>query len=136
MNDFPGLGFMLKKSIYEKYLKGKWNTCCMNRAWDNWLLNINEQNNVFYTLIPDVSRSYRRAYNSINADFAYIDNLFNRQRQTNLLPFAEIDNIEYLSDKSKYEKHLKDKLLQSIDFPNITKCYTDGRIDYPSQYKK
>jgi hypothetical protein len=120
-NDFPGFGFLLKKTVYEKYMKNNFQNCCKNRVWHNW--NIEKG---LYSLIPDVSRSYRRPYNGINSDRSFLDNLLNRQRKTNLLPFPEINNLDSLTGKENYEKSLKNDLIKAVEIKNTSAACNDN----------
>lgn len=81
--EFPGLGFMLKRNIYDLYIKDKLSKCCAERSWNNWILG-NEQRPDLDVLIPDVSRIFHRPYDLSKNDFSYLKNLFNRKRKTNL----------------------------------------------------
>ena len=85
-DEFPGLGFMMKKNIYESYMKNKLKTCCNDRAWNNWKLSDESGKELtnFEVIIPDVSRVFRRPYDHSKNDFSYLKNLFNRKRKTNL----------------------------------------------------
>ena len=85
-NEFPGLGFMLKRSVYEKYMQNKLGYCCGDRAWNNWLLidDTNGKKVELDVIVPDVSRVFRRPYDLSTSDFSYLKNLFNRKRKTNL----------------------------------------------------
>ncbi len=84
-NEFPGLGFMLKKSVYEKYMAGNLKKCCSKRVWDNWdLRDATGSEAQMDVIIPDVSRVFRRPYDLSNSDFNYLKNIFNRKRKTNL----------------------------------------------------
>jgi hypothetical protein len=83
--EFPGLGFMLKKSVYEAYMAGRLKECCSERAWNNWaLVDASGQRTQMDVIIPDVSRVFRRPYDLSKSDFSYLKNLFNRKRKTNL----------------------------------------------------
>lgn len=74
---------MLKKNIYEFYMKDKLSTCCAERSWNNWVLT-SEKKVEIDVLIPDVSRVFHRPYDLSKSDFSYLKNLFNRKRKTNL----------------------------------------------------
>lgn len=84
-NDFPGLGYMLKKSVYMSYMKDKLDTCCKGRVWNNWnLTDAAGKPANLEVIIPDVSRVFRRPYDLSKNDFGYLKSLFNRKRKTNL----------------------------------------------------
>lgn len=76
---------MLKKKIFETYIKSKESKCCSERAWNNWKLFDENGDIVHYDVIfPDVSRVFRRPYDISKDDFSLLKNLFNRKRKTNL----------------------------------------------------
>lgn len=85
-NEFPGFAYMLKRSVYEKYMKDSLNTCCNKRVWYNWdLIDPTTKNKVnLDVLYPDISRVFRRPYDISSEDYIYLNNLFNRKRKTNL----------------------------------------------------
>ena len=83
VSEFPGLGFMLKKTIYDHYMKDKLSSCCAERAWNNWALST-EKKLELDVLIPDVSRVFHRPYDLSKSDFSFLKSLFNRKRKTNL----------------------------------------------------
>ncbi|XP_064605154.1 protein O-linked-mannose beta-1,2-N-acetylglucosaminyltransferase 1-like [Liolophura sinensis] len=82
VEDFPGLGFLMKRSAFEKYLQPNLATCCNNRAWDGW--NISQKDYVPQILIPDLSRVYRQPYKGAHGMDDYYIELFQRPRATNL----------------------------------------------------
>ncbi len=100
-NEFPGLGFMLKKSLFNKHMKNKLSTCCADRAWNNWELidQATGKQIQLDVLIPDVSRVFRRPYDLSRIDFPLLKNLFNRKRKTNLLVNInkEINHLFFLN---------------------------------------
>jgi hypothetical protein len=78
---------MLKRSVYETYLKDNLKTCCQQRVWYNWkLLNKKNENKEekLDVLVPDISRVFRKPYDISSKDYSYLNNLLNRRRQTNL----------------------------------------------------
>jgi len=86
VNDFPGLGFMLKRSAYDKYMKANLAKCCSRRAWYNWktIDTKSDQEETVDVLVPDVSRVFRRPYDISSDDFSFLDKLFKQKRKTNL----------------------------------------------------
>lgn len=129
-NDFPGFGFLIKKTVYERFMKNKLENCCNNRVWYKWRIDSNDK---IYSLMPDVSRSYRRPYSGINSDRSFLENLFNRARKTNLIPFPEIDNLNDLANKEDYDKSIKRDLTKAFEFTNLINCEANSLIVYPPQ---
>lgn len=131
VNDFPGLGFMLKRSVYDTYLKGKLNTCCAQRAWYNWLIANDDPSKHFDVLIPDVSRVFRRPYDISSKDFRFLSNLFNRRRKTNLIPFPELVETEHFAKRDPYNKFLGELVKSAIEI-SPENCYSTGNITMPT----
>ena len=117
---------MLKKTVYDKQIKNNFNECCKNRAWHNWNIPSN-----MISLLPDVSRSYRRPYTGINNDRVFLENLFNRPRKTNLIPFPDLQNVEVLTTKETYENWIKKDLKNAVEFKDLSNCdKKDGLASY------
>lgn len=138
-DEFPGLGFMLKKNIYEFFLKDKLSTCCAERAWNNWVLGTKEEKPDVDVIIPDVSRIFHRPYDLSKSDFSYLKSLFNRKRKTNLIPFPELIDLDSLESFNKYKAFLIDKLKTAIPFPNYQTCFSNQTVNLPktiNQYYK
>lgn len=88
-NDFPGFGYMLKRTVYDKFMRNRLAMCCSERAWYSWkTLDLETSNSVQVdVLMPDVSRVFRRPYDISSFDYPFLNNLFNRKRKTNLYEF-------------------------------------------------
>ncbi|GAB1610993.1 uncharacterized protein LOC115220313, partial [Argonauta hians] len=109
VEDFPGLGFMLKKQVYMQHMRGNMEYCCSKRIWDGWSIqNITDGE----VIIPDVSRVYRQpSFNShIEGDFA--KTLFKLPRVTNLEQKVQLRNVQLL-EKGAYESEILKFLRES-----------------------
>lgn len=128
-NEFPGFGFMLKRAVYERFMKAELTSCCNKRAWYNWDLidPATKKPLKVDVLMPDVSRVFRRPYDVSSHDFIYLSNLFNRRRKTNLVPFPKLE-LTGLETKASYENYLIKLINRASDFPNIDSCYKSGNI--------
>ncbi|RNA19337.1 O-linked-mannose beta-1-2-N-acetylglucosaminyltransferase 1-like [Brachionus plicatilis] len=140
-NEFPGLAYMLKKSVYDVYIKDSFYDCCSNRAWYNWNLidKKTKQSVVMDVLVPDVSRSFRRPYDISSDDYSFLNNLINRKRRTNLIPFPELVELSSLVSRDSYDNFLKKTLKSAIEFPNYQNCFKMGNVSLPqttNQYYK
>ncbi|CAF0720231.1 unnamed protein product [Brachionus calyciflorus] len=137
-NEFPGFAYMLKRSVYEKYIKNSFFECCNTRVWYDWKLKDKTTNKPieFDVIIPDVSRVFRRPYDISSEDYSYLNNLFNRKRKTNLVPFPEIYELESLVSREKYENFLKEILKKSSEFPNHQTCFSNSSITLPQTNKE
>jgi hypothetical protein len=130
-NEFPGLGYMLKRDIWTKYMEDKLSQCCGQRAWHNWKLD--ESPTKLDVLIPDVSRVFRRPYDISSEDYPVLKDLFNRKRKTNLIPFPELSHLKSLETRSSYVKHLKQVLETSVDFTDAIACYNNEAVKMPTE---
>jgi hypothetical protein len=68
-------------------------------------------------------------------DAIYREDLFNRQRKTNLLPFPKILNIETLAGSHAYDQSLIEYLKQSAKTEIANSCFTHNQIQLPSVEK-
>ena len=109
-------------------MKNNFENCCANRVWYKWKIDTK-----IYSLMPDVSRSYRRPYSGINSDRSFLENLFNRPRKTSLIPFPDISDLDVLVNKENYDNSIKFQLLKALEFTNLKNCDTDGLIIFPKE---
>ncbi|KAK3604443.1 hypothetical protein CHS0354_031746 [Potamilus streckersoni] len=110
VEDFPGLAFMLKKSVFDKYMKGKMKACCSERTWYGWSINSPVAAEV---LVPDVSRVYRQPYESARPEDQDLIHLFHRPRLTNADSSTLIKGLASLVEE-EYEKQLIVGLKEAI----------------------
>uniref|UniRef100_A0A914X295 ILEI/PANDER domain-containing protein n=1 Tax=Plectus sambesii TaxID=2011161 RepID=A0A914X295_9BILA len=71
----PGLGFMLKRTVYEKHMRGRMSKCCSRRAWDQWDIADN-----LAMIVPDLSRVLRRHADALGVVDELVEQLFHRER--------------------------------------------------------
>ncbi|XP_054281467.1 protein O-linked-mannose beta-1,2-N-acetylglucosaminyltransferase 1-like isoform X2 [Macrosteles quadrilineatus] len=106
---FPGLGFLLPLSVFDKYLEGNFSSCCSQPAVLGW--NINGS-----VVIPDVSRVLRRP-----KDFLHFPpedpqfQLFTQSRATNMDDSAWIEKPQELV-KERYFQQLVNLIQESTTF--------------------
>ena len=82
--------------------------------------------------MPDVSRVYHRPYNGMHSDSLYRENLFNRARKTNLLPFPALKNIQSVVTRERYYDDIIQAIRNSKEFPNLNMCFSNNTIMYPN----
>ncbi|OWF45264.1 Protein O-linked-mannose beta-1,2-N-acetylglucosaminyltransferase 1 [Mizuhopecten yessoensis] len=123
VEEFPGLGFLLKRSVYDTYMKDHMSTCCSQRVWNSWALA--GEDVVGEILVPDVSRVYRQPYQTWNTDEDYLTELFNKPRLTNLEAGMNLKGLSHLIE-SHYDALLHKKLLlaNAINIDVLKKCFT------------
>lgn len=127
VEDFPGLAFMIKMSVYKERMKGSLKSCCSDRAWYGWSLPVYNQSHAGYMLLPDVSRVYRQPFEGFNVDEDYLVSLFNKPRETNLDRNPKLLGMEKL-EQSKYDSVIKQYILSAlhINHGNIRNCALNG----------
>ncbi|XP_056000874.1 protein O-linked-mannose beta-1,2-N-acetylglucosaminyltransferase 1-like isoform X2 [Ostrea edulis] len=118
MEDFPGLAFLIKRSVFESQMKGAMDKCCQKRSWDSWTLK-----NSGEMLVPDVSRVFRLPYQSANDGDSYLENLFYRPRLTVSEDIVTLKNANSLTS-TLYEEEMEKEIKSSKHFPlkELEKC--------------
>ncbi len=95
VDQFYGLGYLLRRSFYEKNIKDSFKECCskrldlfyinfflkniFSRVWNKWTFSDKSS-----FLMPDVSRIFRRPLEGNRMNPTYVETLFNRKRKTSL----------------------------------------------------
>ncbi|CAF1025761.1 unnamed protein product [Adineta steineri] len=118
VDQFYGLGYLLRRSFYEKNMKDSFKECCSKRVWDKWKFP-----NTSSFLMPDISRTFRRPLHGNRNNSEYIETLFNQKRKTNLNPFPPLSNIDTLR-KDKYEATLINAISSATLLKSLEKCDT------------
>ncbi|KAG8311004.1 hypothetical protein J6590_051533 [Homalodisca vitripennis] len=82
-DQFPGLGFLLPVSVFDKYLEGNFSSCCSQQSILGWDVSGN-------IVFPDVSRVLRRPSDFLHSspdDLQY--QLFTHPRETNMAQLGD-----------------------------------------------
>uniref|UniRef100_A0A1B6KQP2 Alpha-1,3-mannosyl-glycoprotein 2-beta-N-acetylglucosaminyltransferase n=1 Tax=Graphocephala atropunctata TaxID=36148 RepID=A0A1B6KQP2_9HEMI len=106
---FPGLGFLLPLSIFDKYLEANFSSCCSHQSVLGWDVSGN-------VVFPDVSRLLRRSSDFIHSspdDLEY--QLFSHPRETNVDVSAWIERPQELT-KDRYFQQLVNLIQESTTF--------------------
>ncbi|CAF3774801.1 unnamed protein product [Adineta steineri] len=114
-----GLGYLLRRSFYDKNMKNSFKQCCSKRVWDKW--SFSDSSSSF--LMPDISRVFRRPIDGNRINTKYLEVLFNRKRRTSLNPFPALSNIDTLR-KEKYEANLIKIINSATLLKSLEKCDT------------
>lgn len=96
----PGLGWVLRKSLYKDELEPKWPTPEKLWDWDMWM-RMPEQRKGRECLIPDVSRSYHFGIIGLNMN-GYFHEAYFKKHKFNTVPNVQLSNVESLR-KDTYE---------------------------------
>lgn len=108
VEDFPGLGFLVKKKALENMVLS-WSECCKGRAWDGWRFRGDGH---FEILMPDVSRVFRQPYQGAGRETELLMELFLKPRATSLQLPVPLQDLESLMEK-EYEEYLNKMIADS-----------------------
>lgn len=103
VESMPGLGWVLKRSLYKDELEPKWPTPEKLWDWDMWM-RMPEQRKGRECLIPDVSRSYHFGIIGLNMN-GYFHEVYFKKHKFNTVPHVEMKKVETLK-KEAYEAEL------------------------------
>ncbi|KAF6722028.1 Protein O-linked-mannose beta-1,2-N-acetylglucosaminyltransferase 1 [Oryzias melastigma] len=111
VESMPGLGWVLKRSIYKDELEPKWPTPEKLWDWDMWM-RMPEQRRGRECIIPDVSRSYHFGIIGLNMN-GYFHEVYFKKHKFNTVPNVLLKNVESLK-KDAYEVEIQ-KLLKEAE---------------------
>ncbi|CAO2588588.1 Protein O-linked-mannose beta-1,2-N-acetylglucosaminyltransferase 1 [Lemmus lemmus] len=94
----PGLGWVLRKSLYKEELEPKWPTPEKLWDWDMWM-RMPEQRRGRECIIPDVSRSYHFGIVGLNMN-GYFHEAYFKKHKFNTVPGVQLRNVDRLDDQS------------------------------------
>ncbi|XP_020385883.2 protein O-linked-mannose beta-1,2-N-acetylglucosaminyltransferase 1 [Rhincodon typus] len=100
VESMPGLGWVLKKSLYKDELEPKWPTPEKLWDWDMWV-RMPEQRKGRECIIPDVSRSYHFGIVGLNMN-GYFHEAYFKKHKFNTVPNVQLKNVDSLK-KDAYE---------------------------------
>ncbi|KAA0712945.1 Protein O-linked-mannose beta-1,2-N-acetylglucosaminyltransferase 1 [Triplophysa tibetana] len=110
VESMPGLGWVLKKSIYKDELEPKWPTPEKLWDWDMWM-RMPEQRKGRECIIPDVSRSYHFGIIGLNMN-GYFHEVYFKKHKFNTIPNVQMKNIDSLK-KDAYEIEIQNLLREA-----------------------
>ncbi|KAF7648088.1 hypothetical protein LDENG_00162160 [Lucifuga dentata] len=117
VESMPGLGWLLKKSLYKDELEPKWPTPEKLWDWDMWM-RMPEQRKGRECVIPDVSRSYHFGIMGLNMN-GYFHEVYFKKHKFNTVPNVQLRNVDSLK-KDAYEVEIQ-KLLREAEVLDHTK---------------
>ncbi|CAH1773117.1 unnamed protein product [Owenia fusiformis] len=97
----PGLGWVLKRSLYKDELEPNWPTAEKLWDWDMWM-RLNENRKDRECIIPDISRTFHFGATGVNMN-SYFQDLYFKKHSINTLPHVRLKNVESLK-KDNYEE--------------------------------
>ncbi|KAG9350982.1 hypothetical protein JZ751_024871 [Albula glossodonta] len=117
VESMPGLGWVLKKSLYKDELEPKWPTPEKLWDWDMWM-RMPEQRKGRECVIPDVSRSYHFGIIGLNMN-GYFHEVYFKKHKFNTVPNVQLKNVDSLK-KEAYEAEIQ-RLLREAELLDHTK---------------
>ncbi|CAF1035789.1 unnamed protein product [Rotaria sp. Silwood1] len=119
VDNFYGLGYLLKHEFYNKNMKNSFKQCCGKRVWDKWTFS----DTLSSFLMPDISRVFRKPIDGNLVNTKYLEILFNRKRQTSLNPFPPLSNIDTLR-KENYDAFVIKSINSATLLKSLEPCDT------------
>ncbi|KAK3574723.1 hypothetical protein QTP86_015383, partial [Hemibagrus guttatus] len=110
VESMPGLGWVLKKSLYKDELEPKWPTPEKLWDWDMWM-RMPEQRKGRECIIPDVSRSYHFGIVGLNMN-GYFHEVYFKKHKFNTVPNVQLKNVNSLK-KDAYEVEIQNLLREA-----------------------
>ncbi|XP_072294892.1 protein O-linked-mannose beta-1,2-N-acetylglucosaminyltransferase 1 [Eucyclogobius newberryi] len=111
VESMPGLGWVLKKSLYKDELEAKWPTPEKLWDWDMWM-RMPEQRKNRECVVPDVSRSYHFGIIGLNMN-GYFHEVYFKKHKLNTVPLVDLKDVELLK-KDEYEAEVQRLLREAL----------------------
>uniref|UniRef100_A0A452VHB3 Protein O-linked-mannose beta-1,2-N-acetylglucosaminyltransferase n=1 Tax=Ursus maritimus TaxID=29073 RepID=A0A452VHB3_URSMA len=99
----PGLGWVLRKSLYKEELEPKWPTPEKLWDWDMWM-RMPEQRRGRECIIPDVSRSYHFGIVGLNMN-GYFHEAYFKKHKFNTVPGVQLRNVDSEAEVLDHSKN-------------------------------
>ncbi|KAK7601264.1 hypothetical protein V9T40_008705 [Parthenolecanium corni] len=96
----PGLGWLLKRSLFEEELEPAWPTVDKSWDWDMWMRSAAVRKDR-ECIVPEVSRTYHFGSLGLNVNTFFQDAYF-KSHSFNVQPFVQLSNVTDLH-KHNYE---------------------------------
>lgn len=116
----PGLGWLLKKSLYKNELEPNWPSVDKRWDWDMWmrLPSVRKGRECLY---PDISRTYHFGTKGLNMN-PYFQEMYFKKHSLNTLPHIVLNDLDKL-ESAAYEAHLRTLIAGAI--PIDHKAFAD-----------
>ncbi|XP_019644271.1 PREDICTED: protein O-linked-mannose beta-1,2-N-acetylglucosaminyltransferase 1-like [Branchiostoma belcheri] len=116
----PGLGWILKRSLYKDELEPKWPTPEKLWDWDMWM-RLPENRKGRECIIPDISRTYHFGSSGLNMN-SYFQEMYFKKHLINTVPNVELKNIDRMKSEP-YEEDVN-KLISTAEVldHNMSPC--------------
>lgn len=107
----PGLGWMLKRSLFEKELEPNWPSQEKRWDWDMWM-RTDSMRKDRECIIPDVSRTFHFGSTGVNMNTYFFDMYFEKHA-INKKPQVKLKDVEKM-EKSAYEQLMHSVIRKGI----------------------
>ncbi|XP_033095653.1 protein O-linked-mannose beta-1,2-N-acetylglucosaminyltransferase 1-like isoform X1 [Anneissia japonica] len=107
----PGLGWMLKRSIYKEELEPHWPTPEKLWDWDMWM-RLPDIRKGRECVIPDISRTYHFGATGVNMN-SYFQDLYFKKHPINTVPHVKLKDVDLLK-KDEYENEVNKLISKAI----------------------
>lgn len=111
VENMPGLGWVLKRSLYKDELEPRWPTPEKLWDWDMWM-RLPEQRRGRECIVPDVSRTFHFGIVGLNMN-GYFHEVYFKKHKFNTVPNVVMKNVPSLR-KDEYEDEIH-RLLRSAE---------------------
>ncbi|XP_077980991.1 protein O-linked-mannose beta-1,2-N-acetylglucosaminyltransferase 1-like [Glandiceps talaboti] len=107
----PGLGWLLRRSLYKEELEPKWPTPEKLWDWDMWM-RLSEIRKGRECVVPDVSRTYHFGVTGINMN-SYFQDLYFKKHPSNTVPHVKLKAVDKLK-KEAYEEDVNKLISNAV----------------------
>lgn len=107
----PGLGWILKRSLYKEELEPRWPTPEKLWDWDMWM-RLPDVRKGRECIVPDVSRTYHFGSSGLNMN-SYFQDVYFKKHAFNTQPAVQLKEIDSVK-KENYEQVIHDLLRRAI----------------------
>eukprot|EP00095_Tigriopus_kingsejongensis_P002154 maker-scaffold248_size238799-snap-gene-1.30 protein:Tk02154 transcript:maker-scaffold248_size238799-snap-gene-1.30-mRNA-1 annotation:"protein o-linked-mannose beta- -n-acetylglucosaminyltransferase 1" len=128
----PGLGWILKKSLYKQELEPRWPTPEKMWDWDMWM-RLKEIRKGRECIVPDVSRTYHFGSSGLNMN-SYFQDVYFKKHSVNNERNVELRNVESLK-QSNYEQ-LVHRTIERANVLSTAVSPCAGKFKVPKKSRK
>ncbi|CAL1276918.1 unnamed protein product [Larinioides sclopetarius] len=107
----PGLGWILKRSLYKEELEPRWPTPEKLWDWDMWM-RLPDVRKGRECIVPDVSRTYHFGSSGLNMN-SFFQDIYFKKHAFNTQPHVELKDLDSIK-KDNYEEVIHDLLRKAV----------------------
>ncbi|XP_013781473.2 protein O-linked-mannose beta-1,2-N-acetylglucosaminyltransferase 1-like [Limulus polyphemus] len=107
----PGLGWILKRSLYKEELESRWPTPEKLWDWDMWM-RLPDIRKGRECVVPDVSRTYHFGSSGLNMN-SYFQDVYFKKHAFNTQPSIKMNDINSVK-KDNYEAQIEELLRKAV----------------------